>query len=267
MVMSMVNRTQANLLTYGLSQNAMLQAVDVSSSWPERLSMNVIYQGEKVHIQSRLIGSFWVTSILAAIGGALAAGLSLQACADVIAKTEPFVDRMYEVVSDDGVTFIRDDAKSPYWSIPAVLEVVKQARAKRKIIVFGNLSDYPGSGSRKYRKVARDALAVADKVILVGKFSTSVAKLKESLGAGRIMGFETLYEANQFLQPYMQEGDLILLKGSYKVDHLHRIEMDRTSEIACWRQKCGRINPCYRCPRQLQVFIPVDTFGVRKLEE
>jgi UDP-N-acetylmuramyl pentapeptide synthase len=257
-VLAMAERTDAKVITYGLAENADLRATDVSSIWPAGLSMQVSYQGKTIPINTRLFGEFWVTSVLAAIGGALAAGFSLQECADVIAATEPVVGRMSETVSQDGVAFLRDDIKAPFWTIPAVLEVLEQADARRKVFVIGTMSDYPGAGSRKYRKVARDALDVAEKVIFVGDFAGSAVRASTNPGDGSLLGFNTLYEANQHLQEYLEPGDLVLLKGSYKVDHLHRVIMDRSNEIACWRHKCGRVVPCYACTRRMQKYIPFD---------
>ena len=46
LVADMAKRTRARLLTFGRSPEAVLRAVDVSSVWPDRLSMQVTYGGE-----------------------------------------------------------------------------------------------------------------------------------------------------------------------------------------------------------------------------
>jgi len=45
----------------------------------------------------------------------------------------------------------------------------------------------------------------------------------------------------------LREGDLVLLKGSVRADHLSRIALDRASEVQCWRASCGRISFCEDC--------------------
>ena len=52
---------------------------------------------------------------------------------------------MYPVESPDGVTFICDDIKAPVWAIPAALDFLRRATAKRKIVILGTLSDYLGN--------------------------------------------------------------------------------------------------------------------------
>ena len=51
---------------------------------------------------------------------------------------------MQPVTTEDGVTFIRDDWKSPFWTMTTVFNFLEAAQAKRKIIVIGTISDYRG---------------------------------------------------------------------------------------------------------------------------
>ena len=69
-----------------------------------------------------------------------------------------------------------DSLKAPYWTIAAGLRFVANARASRKTILFGTISDYSGAGGQRYRRAARDALQVADRVIFIGPNSVSAAK-------------------------------------------------------------------------------------------
>jgi len=66
LIADMVKRTRARLLTFGRSPAADLRAFDISSDWPGRMSMSIAYQGETVRVQTKLLGTHWVTSVLAA---------------------------------------------------------------------------------------------------------------------------------------------------------------------------------------------------------
>ena len=56
---------------------------------------------------------------------------------------------MEVVQHPDGVTFIRDDFKAPLWSIPAALQFMREARAQRKVVVIGTISDFPGPSDNR----------------------------------------------------------------------------------------------------------------------
>lgn len=57
-----------------------------------------------------------------------------------------------------------------------------------------------------------------------------------------------LREAADYLRNIVKSGDLVLLKGSNKVDHLERLVLDRQLPIHCWRERCGFDRFCEACP-------------------
>ena len=219
-VMGMAYRFGGRILTFGSSPDAVLRAEDVRSPWPERLSFTLCHDGRSLPVRTRLCGKHWVSSALAALGVASAMGLPLEQAVDALALIEPCLGRM-SPVAQDGMVFIRDDVKAPWWTVDAVLEFLAEARARRKVAVFGTLSDMPGSASGKYRAVARRALATADEVLFVGPNASHVRKVAASAG-GRLYIFSGVGEAAEHVRANMRQGDLVLLKGS-AVDGLDRI--------------------------------------------
>ena len=114
----------------------------------------------------------------------------------------------------DGVTFISDDWKAPLWTIPASLDFMRTAKAERKVVVIGSISDTPKSFYDRYQTVIRQALDVVDKIIFVGEHAHSALKARPNPEDERIMAFDTLYQLNSFLSDYLKAGDLVLLKGT-----------------------------------------------------
>jgi hypothetical protein len=64
---------------------------------------------------------------------------------------------------------------------------------------FGTISDHAGAGGPRYRRPARDALQVADRVIFVGRNSGSAAKLRTGALSERLFVIPTTYEASAYL--------------------------------------------------------------------
>jgi aminoacyl-tRNA hydrolase len=246
LIHAMAARSAARVITYGVSPAADLRAEEVRSVWPHRLEMTLVHGGQRVQLRTRLCGSHWIPSVLSAIGGGLAIGLSLAECAEGIAKVEPFEGRMQPVTTADGVTFIRDDFKAPLWTLDASFEFMKAAQAKRKIIVIGELSDL-GSGKKgnAYDKAAGRAQRIAEITIFVGPWASSALKTRQA--ESEVRAFSHVRDAARYLNAITQSGDLVLLKGTNKNDHLVRIIMARSDAIACWRDDCRRFDFCTEC--------------------
>src|SRR3546814_19538307 len=112
----MAGRTKANIITFGCTADAALRAENLRSRWPERLTFSAVYRGKAVEVMTRLCGTHWTTSVLAALDAGLAAGLPLAQAANAVEAFGPYPSRRWPVTSHDGVTLIPDHRKSPLCS-------------------------------------------------------------------------------------------------------------------------------------------------------
>ncbi|MEN6585486.1 MAG: aminoacyl-tRNA hydrolase [Sulfuricella sp.] len=247
LVCVMAKNCAASVITYGVSANADIRAENISAVWPDRLELTLVRGAERKKVQTQLCGSHWASSALAAIGGGLAAGMTLDECVEGIASVAPFDGRMQPVTTPDGVTFIRDDFKAPLWTMDACFGFMKAARAKRKIIVIGELSSVGPKKELKYAKTAKLAQKIADVTIFVGPWASGALKARKPGEENALRVFCHVRDAADYVNSITREGDLVLLKGTNKQDHLLRIIMARTGEIACWRDDCKRDSFCNQC--------------------
>jgi aminoacyl-tRNA hydrolase len=230
LVLGMQSRCKGRTLTYGLSPNAMLRAENIRDDRPNRLSLTVLHGAESVRVQTQLCGAHLVPNVLAAMAAGQAMGVSLQSAAAALECVPPVPSRMCPIESPDGVTFICDDVKAPVWAIPAALDYMRRATAKRKIIILGTLSDYRGgSPNSTYAEVARQAVEVADYVFFVGRWASRSLRAKRHAEDHALQAFVTVDHLNGFLRGFLEPGDLVLIKGS-KHDRLSRI-------VSAWTQK------------------------------
>lgn len=248
LVASMATGCRARVITYGVSAGADLRAEGVRSVWPDRLQMVLVWGTQRVPLQTQLSGTHWVAAVLGAIGGGLAAGMTLTECAQGIASVAPFEGRMQPVASRDGVTFMRDDWKAPLWTVDACFDFMRSAQATRKIVVLGELSDAGYSKSTAYARVATQAQEWADITILVGAWASSALKARSHNAGGVFRAFSHVRDASDFVNASARSGDLILLKGTNRQDHLLRIILARDDAVACWRDDCRRYVFCDECP-------------------
>ncbi len=214
LVRAMAARTRARVITYGLAGDAALRATEVSARWPERLSFTARHGDEEAEVRTQLCGAHLLSNVLAALAVGVAAGVPLAEAATAAATVPPFAQRLSPVEHPDGYTILRDDIKAPLWSIPAALDVVRDARAERKVVVLGTISDYPGNSERTYARVARAALEAAGLVVFVGNNSAKGLKARRHDGDEAVQAFYSVEAATGFLRQALRPGDLVLLKGS-----------------------------------------------------
>lgn len=251
-VLAMAKRTRARVLTFGLSPQADVRAVDVQCAFPKRLAMTVRHGPQSLALRTGLIGEHMAHPVLAAIAVGLACGVSLRESVRRLQGVRGRRHRMTAHQVPSGATFLLDTRKAPLWTIEASLRVLEQARARRKVAVIGTISDYRGSASRHYRAVARRALEIADRVYFVGAAAQRARKEVPDGGDRELRMFETVLELHTFLQGRLGPGDLMLVKGS-RIDHLERLLDARIAPHACWLARCDQRGTCTDCKRR---FVP-----------
>ncbi len=245
-VAAMAERATANIVTFGKASNADIRLVSSKSAYPQLLTLKVQAGDETVDVPTNFVGERWATSVLAALATAHAMGVSLKEAATGIATVKPllFKDDIHTI---GGLTFIADTHKAPYWTVPTSIDIVTAAKADRKVMIFGTISDYRGSARNKYVNSAKSALEVADLVIFYGRQAQRVRRLKDDY-PDRLFMFETYKELMGFLRGALEVGDLIYIKAS-GADHLERIVIEFKEPIACHRDNCGKLFTCNHCRR------------------
>lgn len=257
-VMGMAAGCRAQVITYGTQRDAQLRGEGISARWPQPLSLQVHWRGATAQVTTRLHGSHQSTAVMAAIATACALGVPLEQAATAVGQVAPLRGRMSAYTSNAGVSFLRDDWKAPLWSMRLALDVLADAQAVRKFIVLGTLSDYAGDRGTAYRRVVEQALTVADHVIVMGDRGTSVARRLLAAAADRLHVFEDVRMASAWLRNFLRAGDLVLLKGSHRADHLARLALALDEDVRCWRRRCGRLEFCDDC-RLLREPMPEST--------
>jgi UDP-N-acetylmuramoyl-tripeptide--D-alanyl-D-alanine ligase len=244
-VLAMQSQFPGRTVTFGLSGDAMMRGDAIQSIWPDRLSLTARWNGESVHVKTQLCGTHWAPTLLAALATGVALGVPLTVAAEAVASVEPFEGRMAPVAID-GITFIRDDWKAPLSTIEPAFDFMRQANATRKVIVIGTISDYQGDSTRRYVEIGQLALTVADCVVFVGPRASASLRAKRDAN-DELRAFASLRDASTYLSGYLKPGDLVLLKGSHKADHMQRLVVALTTAVQCWRSDCGRMQSCDTC--------------------
>jgi UDP-N-acetylmuramoyl-tripeptide--D-alanyl-D-alanine ligase len=250
LVAGMASRTPARVVTYGFGKEADYRGEVLSDSWPSRLVMRIHHRNTGTLFETQLLGSYQGTNVLAAIACAHTLGAPMADIVAGIGSYRPLLGRMSVHTTGRGITFIRDDFKTPAWTVQPTLQFMAEARAARKVIVIGTLSSHGGSKRevRNYKQALTCAADAADQVLLVGPRAKSILRrMSEADATARMHAFELVRDASAWLGEYLRTGDLVLLKGSNRTDHLARLALSVEQQVGCWRARCGWVKFCDRC--------------------
>lgn len=227
-----------------------VSAEDVSSKWPDRLRLTLQEAGGKYSVKSRLVGTHWVNSILAAVAAARHCGVTLERAIPIIEAFEPFWARMQPVTLDNGVTFLRDEFNGSYDTFQEAFKVLEDATASRKIAVVSEYSDSHKSLKSRVRvkRLARELAAHVDIVIFVGERADygRDAAVAAAIDSESVFSAFDTKEAAGVLKDILQSGDLVLIKGKAS-HHLSRVYLDFFDTVTCKLATCPRQHLCDRC--------------------
>ena len=247
LILGMKELSAARVVTFGRSSGADIRLVSCDGDFPDRLRLEIDDGAGVTVVQTQMLGARWATAALAAFAVGRGLGVPAVDCARAIAAWPPYPWRDQVHAYVNGSTIVADTYKAPQWSLASSLAIVRGARAGRKTIVVGTISDIGGTTRSKYLNVAREALDIADRVIFVGSRSASVDRLKPESG-GRLVTFDRVEDLAGHLSATAIPGELIYLKGSLS-DHLERVVIDAREPIACWVEGCDVRTSCLACRR------------------
>lgn len=239
------------VIRYGSTERSAMVPSDVSSRWPERLSLNVQPAGEEAfRLQTRFVGEHWTGSILPALVVARECGVPLKEAAAAIEKYETIPRRMSPVVLPNGATILRDENNGSVDTLAAALKVLEDATALRKILVMTDVSDSPEKPRKRVRDIGRAAAGVADAAIFLGEHSEYGKKgaIASGMREDQVWNFYNIEDAARHLRSEVRSGDLVLLRGR-RADHTARMALSFTHEVTCWRNRCTKGMHCDECPQ------------------
>lgn len=239
---------RARVQTFGSSPEADAWADEVSARWPARLALRLHAGAETQRVQTRLVGAHWLNGVLAAALAARSQGVGLAEVADAIAAVEPFTGRMQPVRLASGAIVIRDEMNSSPDTWRAALEVLREATARRRVLIAGDLSDTGQRTRLRYRAIADHAVECADAALFIGEHASTAVKRAVARGMDptAVESSLTVRAAAERLPGLLREGDVALLKGR-ATQHLSRALFAQFGGIGCWTTRCRKHISCDVC--------------------
>jgi UDP-N-acetylmuramoyl-tripeptide--D-alanyl-D-alanine ligase len=212
-VRSMAQKTTARVFFYGLSPNCDLRADEVDSRGLEGVRFRFHYRGQAVHVHIPLLGRHSVHTALRAAAVGLVEGLSWDEILHGLRAGEQL--RLVVVPGANGSTLLDDTYNSSPDSAIAALNLLNEFQG-HKIAVMGDMLELGGYAVEGHCRVGRRAIDVVSKLITVGELGKLIGQgaLDYGMSQERVIQLPDNDAAIVCLQDLLQEGDVVLIKGS-----------------------------------------------------
>lgn len=229
-VRAMSEKTQAQVLYYGLGDGADVHGSDIGGDTLRGRHFTLSYQGEQVHIQLRIPGEHGVTIALAAAAAGCAANMSLQDIREALEALAPAKGRGEIKAGPNGSMLIDDTYNANRQSIIAITTAMRNASIAsggKRWAVLGDIFEL-GRYARAEHRASGEALAdVVDYLVAIGDEARYYVEgaIRAGMPAEHINYFDADVEnseelesakraAADLLKQEVKSGDVLLLKGS-----------------------------------------------------
>jgi len=211
-VLSMTERTRAQPLTYGLSNDADVRATDVASRGLEGVSFRLHWGGDSVPCETHLPGRHIVSTALAAAAVGLADGMPVAEVAAALSKAQVPL-RLQVFRARGGGTILDDTYNASPASMAAALDLLAEIPGRR-VAVLGDMAELGAAAEEGHLAAGRRAAETADVIHAVGELAALIARAAREGGHPAVHYWETKDAAVEAVAADLRPDDVVLLKAS-----------------------------------------------------
>ncbi len=222
-VLRFQQKTKAKIVTFGMNEVADVRAehviVEPEARLVKGITFKMNYAGKSLPVRlPKIVARHQVSAALAAVAVGIALRVNLVDIVDSLTSWEPLPGRMRILPGGRGSILLDDTYNASFASTEAALAVLGELRARRKIVILGDMLEIGRNESKiQHSGLSGSILALgAMRVILVGKHMRYLYEelLIQGFSRQHLSWFEQSSEASLFAEKVVQEGDLVLVKGS-----------------------------------------------------
>ena len=214
-VAAMAERTNANVITYGLGDDADVRAEDIESQGLSGVRFTLVHGDERQPVYSRLPGRAMVHNALAAAAAGLVDGLELDEIATALSEAQIEV-RLKPHRGPNGSLIIDDTYNASPASMRAALDLLGEVQG-RKIAVLGDMRELGAEELEGHSEVGRYAAGIADVIFAIGSLGRWIGDAAIHAGHPNThiaAGKDGIAKAIGPLEP----GDVVLVKASRSLE-------------------------------------------------
>ena len=241
-VSEMRDKTKAGVLAFGMGEGADILGSNYHIIYrkdkkteleiPEGITFKADFKGSSVPVRlTNTFGRHHVYAALAALAVGVSQNLNLVEISESLSLYSAPPGRLKLIEGIKNSWILDDTYNASPIAAQAALDVLaemtasprlnslsadKAGGAGRKIAVLGDMLELGRYAIEAHRQVGRKVSGIADLVFLVGPRSKFIAEVcrEKGMAPEKIYEFSDAREAGKKLQNIIEDGDLILIKGS-----------------------------------------------------
>ncbi|MGM0501661.1 MAG: UDP-N-acetylmuramoyl-tripeptide--D-alanyl-D-alanine ligase, partial [Bacillota bacterium] len=216
-VKNMAQLTTADVIEYGIENNANLQGQKIKTLVNDRISFQAETEQGQQEITLAVPGEYNVYNALAAIAAALELGLELTEIKIGLATAELTEKRNQIIKTGQGIKIINDTYNANPTSTTAGLKTLAQIAAGRTIAVLGDMLELGVVAQEEHYNLGEIVVQQEiDYLITIGDLAAEIARgaQEQGLNANQIFKTTDKSEAITKLKKLIAAGDTILVKAS-----------------------------------------------------
>jgi UDP-N-acetylmuramoyl-tripeptide--D-alanyl-D-alanine ligase len=220
LVREMTTRTQARVVTFGLTADATVRATDLTVNGDGQAQFTLHTPEGNAQVELQLVGEHQVLNALAAAAVAREAGLTVERIAALLsAATVQSPWRMEVHRRADGVTIVNDAYNANPDSMEkslGALAIMGRGQNQRTIAVLGRMNELGEDSRSAHEAVGRVAarLGLDELVAVGGEEAQWMQQAAAEAGAASALHMPDQDAALGLLQRTLRPGDVVLVKAS-----------------------------------------------------
>lgn len=248
-VIAVKNKIKRRTVSYGFDEHSTYRASYPNISYKEMgnistpygISFKMEYNGSTFPvIMDHVIGMNHIYAGLVAITVASEIGCDLLKSVDALKNYHTPPGRLSVIEGINESIIIDDTYNSSPVAVEAAIDVLKNIKSKRKIIVLGDMLELGARTEEAHKSVGKYLKPVADILVTVGPRSHFIkdGALEEEMKKENIYSFESAVTVGKFLQGIIESGDAVLIKGSQGTRMEKTVEMVMKNKDDAQRLLC-----------------------------
>ncbi|MBK5215216.1 MAG: UDP-N-acetylmuramoyl-tripeptide--D-alanyl-D-alanine ligase [Candidatus Pacebacteria bacterium] len=227
-VYALHQKAKCKTVSYGMNDNATYHSIYPTYLYTKRnnikvpsgINFKLEYDGNTFPVMlPNIVGIHNIGQAAAAIACARELGCDLLESINAVSEYVTPPGRLSLIEGINNSVIIDDTYNSSPVAMESAIEVLKEVEGKRKIAVLGDMLELGKFTEDEHYLVGENIYGVADILIAVGPRAKSISQgaLEKGFKLKNVYNFESSKTASKFLEGIVEEGDIILIKGSQGV--------------------------------------------------
>ncbi len=177
------------------------------------VTATLFYRKRTFRLTARVLGAHQLSNILAAVAGAVAAGMGVADAVKAASRIKPFPKTMEPVKGIHGALFIDDTFNNNPDAVKAAIDFLRRTKG-RKILVFQPMIELGKYAAESHREVGREAARVCDDILLTNEnyYEHFLSGAREAGGGDKVRILSDRQTAS-YIDKMVKKGDMVLFKG------------------------------------------------------